>query len=192
MSAVTQPIHIALPNSHIVKVDQMGSVHLTYDITLVNVLYVPDFNCNLSSIRKLTHDYGITVQFSQHHCVFQDQHQEKVLETGAEQGGLYFLTQASHKNTFPVDNKADSAAILEYVNMCCHNTVSVSTSCSKLWHLRLGHAPDTVLTHIPGVSVLSSCNKDCPICPLSKQTMLSFSHSISHYDTLFSLVHMDV
>lgn len=52
ISATPQPIHIALPNNHILKVDHIGAVILTPDITLINVLFVPDFNCNLLSVSK--------------------------------------------------------------------------------------------------------------------------------------------
>ena len=81
------------------------------------------------------------------------------------------------------------------------HTVTASSSSShssvhnfKLWHLRLGHAPLSVLQHVPALGSISGhCNIPCLVCPCSKQTLLSFpKHSLSHANESFLLVHMDI
>lgn len=63
----------------------------------------------------------------------------------------------------------------------------------ELWHLRLGHASNTVLNHIFCIKTTDSCTIDCHIRPSSKQIMLTFHlHSSSHTSTMLELLYIDV
>ncbi|XP_004499523.1 uncharacterized protein [Cicer arietinum] len=63
-----------------------------------------------------------------------------------------------------------------------------------LWHLRLGHPSNNVLTHIckhfPYVSFNSY--KICDSCYLAKQSRLPFNASNTISDNAFDLIHMDI
>lgn len=72
------------------------------------------------------------------------------------------------------------------------NSVVLSSqiiSHDKLWHNRLGHFPLAVIKTIDGTTV-SSCNDTfhCDVCPLAKQTKLSFPTSSKQ----FELIHCDL
>ncbi|XP_074352709.1 uncharacterized protein LOC141691856 [Apium graveolens] len=74
------------------------------------------------------------------------------------------------------------------------NIVRNKTELSVLWHLRIGHASNDVLHHIPEIKsfVADKCNQLCPICPISKQTKLPFQSSHSRADIIFGLIHLDL
>lgn len=91
--SLTKPFQVALPNKQLISITHSGVVHLNEHIILSNVLYVPEFHCNLLSVSKLTQDSNCFVNFFSHNCVFQDQTREKVLATGEHHDGLYYLTQ---------------------------------------------------------------------------------------------------
>lgn len=49
---VVKPIFISLPNGQMVSVTHIRSTHVTPDLTLSNVFFVPHFQYNLLSISK--------------------------------------------------------------------------------------------------------------------------------------------
>ena len=63
ITSLTQPFLVALPNKHIISVTQVGQVVLNPHITLFNVLYIPEFHCNLLSVTKLAQDNKCTATF---------------------------------------------------------------------------------------------------------------------------------
>lgn len=138
------------------------------------------------SVSKLTLDTKCIVTFTSTECIFQDQNKLKVLAVGAERSGLYHFSQLNHPS-----NLSDSVTSCNHVVSSLSNTSDVSMS--KLWHLRLGNASHNVLEHIPCIGKHSCCNSDCPLCPIAKQSMLSFPKlSDSHASFVFDFIHMDV
>ncbi|WOH07677.1 hypothetical protein DCAR_0727110 [Daucus carota subsp. sativus] len=102
-------------------------------------------------------------------------HKGIVLTSGTQKGGLYYL----FVNT-----------VIPHIN---NVGPSVNNLPSKLWHLRLVHAPHDILKHITSLDISAPCSKDCLVCPTAKQSMLPFpKHSSSHANSPFILVHMDV
>lgn len=85
---------------------------LSNDITIDNVLHVPNFQLNLLSISKLTQSLGCKVTF----CVMQDLTTKKPIGQRRQTNGLYHLME----NQSP---RLCNAA---------HHT-------SNIWHKRLGH-----------------------------------------------------
>lgn len=77
---VHPPLHILLPTGINVIVHQLGSVHLTSTLDIHDVLYIPSFH------------YNCSVVFSTGKCLFLDQSQMKILATGEEKDGLYYLS----------------------------------------------------------------------------------------------------
>ena len=61
-------IHIA--DGPLLKVVGIGSVVISKDLTLDSVLLVPNWDCNLLSISKLTQEKNSVIKFFPNHCVF--------------------------------------------------------------------------------------------------------------------------
>lgn len=73
---------IALPNGLTALITHQGSVKLTTDIVLLNVLYVPHFKYNLLSAGKLAHYSKYCLSFNPSYYTFQDLEQMKLREIG--------------------------------------------------------------------------------------------------------------
>ena len=89
--SIAHSFHVALPNNHVILVTHAGSVRLGSYLVLHEVLFIPNFKCNLLSISKLTSELHCKVVFSHDSCLFQDQNQV-TLATGLEKEGLYFFS----------------------------------------------------------------------------------------------------
>jgi len=63
---------IKLPNGDQVFVAQIGDVHLSNDLTLVDTLVVPEFHYNLMSVSKLCRDSKCLAIFGDTYCLLQD------------------------------------------------------------------------------------------------------------------------
>ncbi|RVX02926.1 hypothetical protein CK203_023296 [Vitis vinifera] len=82
---------VALPNGHTVPVGGTGSVRLCNDLTLQNVLFVPQFHCNLLSISALTQQHPYVVSFHSDHYVIEDPTQGRKIGIGRQANNLYTL-----------------------------------------------------------------------------------------------------
>ena len=82
---------VTLPNGHTVPVSGTGSVRLCDDLTLQNVLFVPQFHCNLLSISALTQQHPYVVSFYSDHYVIEDRTQGRRIGMGRQVGNLYIL-----------------------------------------------------------------------------------------------------
>ena len=69
---------VGLPNGASVVATHKGSVRLSDSIVLTNVLYVPQFCCNLLSISQLTSALSCVVQFNSSMCAIQDPMRELI------------------------------------------------------------------------------------------------------------------
>ena len=61
---------VRIADGSLSKVAGTGSVVLSRDLTLNSVLFVPNLDCNLLSISKLTKENGCITNFSSTHCEF--------------------------------------------------------------------------------------------------------------------------
>jgi len=78
-----------------VQVQHIGNVPLNAEITLQNVLHVPDFQFNLLSASKLAKHLSSSVIFTPYSCYIQDPLKNKQVVLGKEQGGLYLVNSAT-------------------------------------------------------------------------------------------------
>ncbi|KAL6316992.1 hypothetical protein AAG906_026686 [Vitis piasezkii] len=78
------------PNNLTVRIAD-GS--LSKDLTLNSVLLVPNLDCNLLSISKLTKEKRCITNFSSTHCEFQDLDSGKTIGNAEECSGLYILKE---------------------------------------------------------------------------------------------------
>ncbi|KAL2230856.1 UNVERIFIED_CONTAM: hypothetical protein Sindi_1680000 [Sesamum indicum] len=75
-------VFVKLPNGSSHQVTISGEVHLTKNIILKQVLYVPAFKHSLLSVSKLCKDNGLSVQFIDQCCIAQDPQTRKVIALG--------------------------------------------------------------------------------------------------------------
>lgn len=102
------------------------------------------------------------------------------LATGKLVDGLYHL-----------EFQADSSLNHVVPTLPASHAVTSKHQLSAMWHLRLGHASGGVLHKISPIrgELVDDYNKQCPICPISKQTQLPFPVSTSRASHIFDLIY---
>ncbi|XP_075475807.1 uncharacterized protein LOC142512623 [Primulina tabacum] len=113
---------IGLPNGSQAHIESIGSLRISPDIEIDDVLRVPEFKVNLLSVSKLTRALKCIVIFSPDFCVVHDATTRKTIGLGKQHNGLYYLTQDQ--------NPALAHTIRKH---------------SNLWHQRLGHPSSSPL-----------------------------------------------
>lgn len=145
-----QNLVVSLPDNSKIAVHYIGDVIISASLTLKDVLYGPSFQGNILSSSTLLKDQNIHMVFTKSSCLIQDLHH--VIGKGDVSHGLYLLK---------VPHIASASA-------------NANMSAPALWHSRLGHPSDVVLSllknSIPSIFVDDSCS----ICRLAKQIRLSF------------------
>ncbi|GJR12265.1 ribonuclease H-like domain-containing protein [Tanacetum coccineum] len=115
------------PNGTLAKIKYVGNLKLSDKIVLFDVLVVPKYCVSLLSMNKLIRYSKMFVGFTEPKCFIQDLHQNKIVGTGSESGGLYMFDYVS-----PLSSNSQTIGNLFVVYF-----VSKST-----WHTRLGHPSD--------------------------------------------------
>ena len=87
------------------------------DLLLKNVLYSPQFSCNLISIRQLTKDLKCRVTYGEQSCVIQDRTSKRLIRAGDMRNRVYCLKNSINGASFVATRKEGAS----------------------LWHRRLGH-----------------------------------------------------
>jgi len=64
-------------------------------------LHVPDFKCNLLSVKALVITAKISCTFYPTHCILQDLQTDKIVASGKIVGNLYVLDNSTLVNYFP-------------------------------------------------------------------------------------------
>ncbi|KAL2901370.1 Retrovirus-related Pol polyprotein from transposon RE2 [Bienertia sinuspersici] len=176
--------YITIPDGSKVLVKSKGTIKIGLNIVLKDVLYAPEFRFNLISVPKLCKDMNVYTYFSGDGCYIQDPSQTTYQQLGRFKNGLYFLDD-SHlfsQHTKKGRNMSD-------------NTISCSAAYEeKLWHLRMGHMPFQLLNKIqPSLDVKTSLDTCfCQVCPMARQTRLSFPSSSIKTIFPFQMLHLDL
>nr|KYP65664.1 Retrovirus-related Pol polyprotein from transposon TNT 1-94 [Cajanus cajan] len=168
-----EPLHIKIPTGDVVLVKKIGTVQLDNHIKLIDVLYIPQFSCNLISIHKLTCDLNCMVTYFSDNCVIQDQAMKRTIRFGDLCDGVYVLRMA---------NQGSSLA-------------AQPQDASVLWHARMGHPSNKVLLKMSSslnFSLDENKLEGCDVCHRSKQCMLPFSISNNKAVQAFELIHCDL
>ncbi|KAJ0720009.1 putative RNA-directed DNA polymerase [Helianthus annuus] len=164
-------LKVCHPNGTSAKVSKIGNIKLADGVVLNDVFFVPDYGVNLLSVFKLSKDNQIIVVFNENTCSLQDSKSKKVLVTGNQDNGLYFVNKSGNTANF------------------CFNSLNNS----NLWHSRLGHPANQVLTVLKDVLGVSKVvNHPCDICHRSKQVREPFPISDHKTKYVGELVHLDV
>ncbi|KAL0391010.1 UNVERIFIED_CONTAM: Retrovirus-related Pol polyprotein from transposon RE2 [Sesamum calycinum] len=164
-ASYAKPSHkhsVHLPDGTQKPVLYVGTVKLSDNFVLDNVLHIPGFSVNLLSVSQLAKSNSVSLHFTQTGCILQDQASRKTLALGTLYKKLYVLNCASFNAVHP-----SSPPVMS----CC-----VSHCTDVVWHRRLGHASMRVIKQlpIPMTSLGDSANMPCTICPLAKQSRVPF------------------
>ncbi|KAL5842622.1 hypothetical protein ACOSQ3_013225 [Xanthoceras sorbifolium] len=79
---------VKIADGSISKVAGIGSAKILPSITLYSVLLVPNLNCNLLSITKITKDRNCMAKFTHNLCEFQDLDSERMIGSAELCSGL--------------------------------------------------------------------------------------------------------
>ncbi|GJZ13898.1 ribonuclease H-like domain-containing protein, partial [Tanacetum coccineum] len=169
-------ISVGHPNGTLAVISHVGNLKLANNVMLYDVLVVPGYCVSLLSVNKLIRDSKMFVGFDENKCYIQDLKREKILGTGSESGGLYLFD-------------VNTSNCIGQSNMVMNFHVS-----KLLWHNRLGHPADQVLSVLKkdlNISYNTSVPM-CEICHRAKQTREPFPLSDHKSKTLGKLVHLDL
>ncbi|GKB28278.1 putative RNA-directed DNA polymerase, partial [Tanacetum coccineum] len=172
-----------------VLITKIGESKINNDITLNDVLVVPEYTVSLLLVHKLSRDSKLFVGFDESSCYIQDLKANKNVGIGKQFNALYL---------FDVDNAC------KIVSNICIASCFVSKT---LWHQKLGHSADQVLNVLKTTLNLDSHSTSdhlCDTCNKAKQTrepfpLNDFSRAVwvymlkgkdDVYDSIISFVQM--
>jgi len=138
LQPLPKPVKITLPDGSLKTVTQIGQIHLSSEITIQNVLYVPDFKFNLLSVHRLLTDHKLFALFFPNQCWIQDLSTRRVMGVARGVAGLFKLLPAGKNSSLKNKDLADHA----YTDISS-SSASFSSSCNvpslATLHARLGH-----------------------------------------------------
>nr|GEV36935.1 ribonuclease H-like domain-containing protein [Tanacetum cinerariifolium] len=166
------------PNGTLAKITAIGSLRLTTNVVLFDVLVIPEYNVSLMSMHKLIKDSKLFVGFDETKCYIQDLNLVKTLGISSEAVGLYF---------FDVEQCGNSIVGHANSTFVCHKY-------KQLWYSRLGHPTDHVLSILSGKIGLKYYKhvSPCDIYHKAKQTKEPFPLSNHKSLAVGDLVHLDL
>ncbi|KAJ0838105.1 putative RNA-directed DNA polymerase [Helianthus annuus] len=160
---------VTIPNGEAIPVDGRGEYTLPGGIKIKGVLHVPEFNCNLLSVGRLTNDLQCSVTFFPDFCVMQGLRTRTLIGEGRYKNGLYRMGMV----------EGERKAMKTTIDTC---------------HKRLSHASKEKLNKIQSLGNVSfkTLNKNCDSCLRAKHTRSPFPTSISKTNEPFELIHCDI
>ncbi|GJW19214.1 putative RNA-directed DNA polymerase [Tanacetum coccineum] len=168
-------IKVSHPNGTEAVITSVGDMVLGKNLTLYDVLVVPEYCVSLMSVHKVAKDSGLIIAFNKDKCFVlpQDLKEMKVLGTGSQIDGLYYFNDNMQGNN---GFEKPNCYLAKY-----------------MWHSRLGHPSDQVLKVLQNELVFDNNDLDhCEICQKSKQTREPFPLSEHKSSVLAELVHLDL
>lgn len=177
----SQDSFITIPDGRQVKVLHVGTIKLNDDIILKRVLHVPEFHFSLISVKQLCVDMSCSITFTDKACFIQGLSQKRPpIPLGKILNGLYSVPPIHSVST-----KVSSTPL------ALHSAVVDE---ARLWHIRLGHLPFSLLHHVAPVKSIQNADDStiCQVCPTAKQTRKSFPVSAIKTTCAFQLLHIDL
>lgn len=163
------------PNGTFAKIHKIGNLKLSSDLSLLDVLVVPEFEVHLISVHKLIRDNGCSINFLENEVVFQDLQSKQIVGSGKQTNGLYHLSHASLNHI--VSHQSRTKCFVSKV----------------VWHNRMGHPSDVVLKVLKNQLNFGNDNiSPCDVCHKAKQSRTPFPVSVHKSVELGGLVHLDV
>lgn len=167
----SKPSTVSVANGKGVAVLGKGKINLLSKDIESTALYVPSFPFQLLSVGRITNSVKCIAIFYPHKVVFQDLATSKVIGEGFYLNGLYYLSKSLNvPRVFQTSLNQDQE--------------------HKLWHQRLAHPSETILSTL----FPSFCKSSliCEICQLAKFAKLPFDVSLSRASKMFQIVHSDI
>uniref|UniRef100_A0A2N9HIL7 Integrase catalytic domain-containing protein n=1 Tax=Fagus sylvatica TaxID=28930 RepID=A0A2N9HIL7_FAGSY len=174
---------VSVGNGQNLPIQHIGNSQLHtkfHKFQLRNVLHVPRIASNLLSVHKLCLHNHCSCYFDSNQLLIQDLPTGRLLYKGLSKNGVYPI----HSSTF-----FNSAS-----NKTACTAHSVSAHKWQMWHSRLGHPSNKVLSNVfPNLQSTSSVtSKHCTHCLAGKMHQLPFSVSNKNSTAPFALIHADL
>ncbi|KAF9663006.1 hypothetical protein SADUNF_Sadunf18G0113400 [Salix dunnii] len=136
---------VRLPNGQYASVTHIGTVKISENFVLTDVLCIPSFSFNLVSVSRLTKTLKCYVIFLPSFCFVQHLTSWTTIGVGKEDGGLYHLLPNSDsvlsRNCVSINSV--NSALHHSINNVSASMISSDKSVNHgLWHYRLGHLAD--------------------------------------------------
>jgi hypothetical protein len=180
-STSTVPRQIIVGNCDLMSSSSIGHTLIpttsSSPLKLNNILIAPQLVKNLISVRSLTRDNNVSVEFDPWGFSIKDLRTRMTLLRCDSSGELYPLRHA------PGTTSGSSAQAL------------LTKTDEPLWHSRFGHPGHDALQHLSrlaGFSCSPSSRHTCHACRLGKHVRLPFSESTHISSFPFQLLHCDV
>jgi hypothetical protein len=195
-------LSVKLPNGDLVSVTHVGTVKVSEDLILTDVLCVPSFSFNLISASKLIKHFTCCLIFIANHCFIQNLITWTTIGVGRARGGLFHLLLTATNSdlaaqpssrVLSIANKQPCVSVSVKDSTCV--SVSVKDPSTDLWHYRLGHLSSSRINLLHSLfpqQIQVDSNNVCNICPLAKQRKLSFPISQNSSKFPFELIHCDI
>ncbi|RVW55393.1 Retrovirus-related Pol polyprotein from transposon RE1 [Vitis vinifera] len=149
-SSCPNNLTVRIADGSLSKVAGTGSVVLSRDLTLNSVLLVPNLDCNLLSISKLTKEKRCITNFSSTHCEFQDLDSGKTIGNAEECSGLYILKERHDPQEQPQMTVGQAILTAAYLINRMPSRGENSTQEYQFWDLEsFNESPITTENHIP-------------------------------------------
>ncbi|XP_074306538.1 uncharacterized protein LOC141641789 [Silene latifolia] len=191
VKVLAKPVYVSLPDGTVKVVHKSGTTRLNDQITLINVLLMPDFNQKLLSVGKLITTTGLTAIFLQNECLFQVPTNRQVVAKAKRYGDLYKLKMAENK--VPLNcSLANCNSLVNQTSDVSSNVKDLANKNVILFHQRLGHSSVDKLYHVHVPNMNKIKDFFCESCILAKHHVQVFPRSKSYAANCFDLVHMDV
>ena len=184
VKGLKQTINVGLPDGSTKIVKKIGVVRISPKITLMNVLYIPEFQHNLLSLSKLIDHSKVKIVFDENGCVLQDPISKEAIAYGRRLNGLY-------KFCLKPEKKEERSCSDELNNKAKCNATNSNLSLSVI-HARLGHGSLSKLQHLKFCDCKNVKVFDCDTCCVAKHHRLPFPISNSMAGRIFELIHVDL
>ncbi|GJV21726.1 ribonuclease H-like domain-containing protein [Tanacetum coccineum] len=171
-------IKVSHPNGIEAHITKDGNMILTKHLTIYDLLVVLEYCVSLMFVHKVARDSKFSDCFDESNCYVlpQDLREMKFLRIGRQKCGLYYFN--GNQGT----------------NLGCKNSRFTCNLSKDIWHCRLGHPSDQVLSALKNDITFEKDNevKACDICQKAKQTSEPIPLSDHSSTSLGELVHLDL
>jgi hypothetical protein len=173
---------IIVGNGHSVPIEGLGKTQLENPhppLVLNNVLHAPNLIKNLVFVRKFTTDNEVSIEFDPFGFSVKD-----------FQTGIPIMRCESQGDLYPITDPHSTNKIM-------HSSTFAALS-SSIWHNRLGHPGDHVLSFLKKNKFIECNNFSqlhssfCHSCPLGKHIKMPFKSSFNKSLLPFDILHSDV
>ncbi|GJX48763.1 hypothetical protein Tco_0273953 [Tanacetum coccineum] len=121
-------IKVSHPNGTEAVITNVGNMVLTKNLTLYDVLVVPEYCVSLMSVHKIAKDSGLIVAFNENKCFVlpQDLREMKILGTGNQIDGLYYFNNEIQEVKGWLDEDLEYYHLKElHYSAQCHTQMSL-------------------------------------------------------------------